>query len=77
MTMRSGQMKLIKGLGSGGFSTPRKVKPEPNGPAGQLYDLAADLDESENLYLERSAQVKKMSARLEQIRKSAGHRYLK
>lgn len=77
MTLRSGQMKLIKGLGSGGFSTPRKVKPEPNGPAGQLYDLAADLDESENLYLERSAQVKKMSARLEQIRKSAGHRYLK
>ena len=77
MTLRSGSLKLIRGLGSGGFSTPRKLKPEPNGPAGQLYDLSADLDESDNLFLESPGQVRKMSARLEQIRKSAGHRYLK
>ncbi|MBA7585931.1 N-acetylgalactosamine-6-O-sulfatase [subsurface metagenome] len=43
--------KYIDGLGSGGFSVPRKVEPEPNGPSGQLYRIVSDSLESENLYL--------------------------
>jgi len=42
MTIRSGRWKLIEGLGSGGFSEPAKITAGPDGPAGQLYDLAAD-----------------------------------
>ncbi len=60
MTIRDGNWKLIDGLGSGGFSEPKKVKSEPGGPEGQLYDLAADPGESANLYSERPDIVKRL-----------------
>ena len=34
MTFRTGDWKLIQGLGSGGFSPPKKIKPGPNDPPG-------------------------------------------
>ena len=53
MTIRSGDWKLITGLGSGGFSKPKRTKPGPSGPQGQLYNLAIDLGETTNLYSKR------------------------
>ena len=50
MTVRSGPWKLIDGLGSGGFSRPRRVEPSEGGPRGQLYNLGDDLGETQNLY---------------------------
>ena len=41
--VRRGPWKLIDGLGSGGFSQPRRVEPGPGDPQGQLYNLANDI----------------------------------
>jgi arylsulfatase A len=68
MSIRSGQWKLITGLGSGGFSKPSNVKPQPGGPKGQLYHLGDDLAETRNLYQERPKIVKSLLAELQKIR---------
>ena len=70
--VRRDNWKLIAGLGSGGFTKPRKVDPQPGGPEGQLYDLAADPTEQHNLWLERPAVVAELTAALEAW-KAAGH----
>ncbi len=70
-TVRVGEWKLITGLGSGGFSKPRRVAAAPNGPAGQLYHLASDPSESRNLYLKEPSRVKALTAELERLRSSA------
>lgn len=67
MVIRSGHWKLIDSLGSGGFTKPSRIKPEPNGPVGQLYNLADDPGESINLYLQRPEIVKRLEAEMEQI----------
>ena len=64
--IREGRWKLIRHLGSGGFSKPRRVKPEPDGPRGQLYDLEEDIGERRNLWLERPEVVERLSGILEQ-----------
>ena len=51
MTIRLGKWKLITGLGSGGFSQPKNVKPGPGDPGGQLYNMVDDPGETNNLYL--------------------------
>lgn len=49
--IRRGDWKLIlDNLGSGGFTPPRQVPPGPGKPAGQLYNLASDPAESQNVY---------------------------
>ena len=68
MTIRSGPWKLIMGLGSGGFSTPRRIQPSPGGPTGQLYHLADDLGETNNLYQKKPGVVKRLKAELARIR---------
>lgn len=60
--------KLIEGLGSGGFTQPRQLAPEPGGAAGQLYELAADPTETNDLYLDRPDIVERLTAELEAIR---------
>lgn len=70
--IREGDYKLIQGLGSGGFSTPRTVKPKEGGPKGQLYDLAKDPSEKTNLYLKKPDVVKRLTELLEKV-KSQGH----
>ncbi|MBC8325321.1 MAG: arylsulfatase [Verrucomicrobia subdivision 3 bacterium] len=52
MAVRQGQYKYIPSLGSGGFSKPSRVQPEPKGPRGQLYNLARDIGETRNLWLD-------------------------
>ena len=63
--MRQGDWKLITHLGSGGFSEPRRVEPADGGPRGQLYNLAEDLGETNNLWLERPDVVARLSGLLE------------
>lgn len=70
MSIRSGPWKLITGLGSGGFSEPRRVDPEPEGPLGQLYNLENDLGETENLYQKHPEIVNRLREELERIREA-------
>ena len=70
--IRIGSWKLIPSRGSGGFSKPRDYKPKPGEPKGQLYNLAKDLGETENLYQERPDVIRRLLAPLERF-KSEGH----
>lgn len=67
MMVRKGDWKLINALGSGGFSQPKKVKPEPGQAAGQLYNLADDLGETNNLYQDKPEIVKSLTDELTRI----------
>ena len=67
MTVRMGNWKLINGLGSGGFSNPKRREPSPGEPNGQLYDLGKDLAEENNLYDEQPAKVAEMLSELQRI----------
>jgi len=64
--IRQGPWKLIRGLGSGGFTRPAQPAPEPGGPTVQLYHLADDLGETNNLALERPDKVTELSNLLDQ-----------
>jgi arylsulfatase A-like enzyme len=70
--LRQGDWKLIDGLGSGGFSAPHTEKPKPAGPRGQLYNLAKDPAEKDNLYKKEPEVVKRLTALLKQY-KQQGH----
>ena len=63
--VRQGSWKLILGRGSGGFTNPRTITPEPGEPVGQLYNLSTDPAEERNLYLEEPAIVDSLAALLE------------
>lgn len=67
-SIRSGDWKLVAdNLGSGGFTAPRVVKPEPDGPAGQLYNLAEDPTEATNVWSEHPDVVARLSERLTRL----------
>jgi arylsulfatase A len=68
LSIRSGSWKLIEGLGSGGFSQPRRVEPEPGGATGQLYHLDDDPAETKNLWLKQPEIRDRLLAELNQIR---------
>jgi len=70
MMIRSGDWKFINQLGSGGFSQPKTIKPEPGGPAGQLYNLRDDPTETTNLYLKHPEIVARLEAEMQQIVKA-------
>jgi arylsulfatase A-like enzyme len=67
MTIRSGRWKLIEGLGSGGFTKPARIEPGPNDPAGQLYDLSADLAETTNRFAPEPDIVARLRAEMRRI----------
>lgn len=48
--IQQGKWKLINGLGSGGFTQPSRIQPEPGDPQGQLYNLEDDPAETTNLW---------------------------
>jgi hypothetical protein len=75
MSIRMGDWKLITALGSGGFSQPKIIKPEPDGPTGQLYHLTNDPGETTNLYLDHPEIVTRLTKQLEAIKKDP-HRHL-
>ncbi|MAG35670.1 MAG: arylsulfatase [Dehalococcoidia bacterium] len=72
--IRQGRWKLINHLGSGGFSKPRRIKPSPGGPTGQLYDLEADPGETTNLWSKEPAIVAKLKTLLDDARTAAKRR---
>jgi arylsulfatase A-like enzyme len=71
-SIRQGEWKLCLGRGSGGFSTPRRIEPNPGEPPGQLYHILGDQRETENLYHERPEVVNRLTALLEKYKKE-GH----
>ena len=66
--IRVGNWKLVEGLGSGGFTVPRRREPADGEPAVQLYDLAADPRETTNLAAEHPEVVARLGSILEAIR---------
>jgi arylsulfatase A-like enzyme len=64
--IRQGAWKLATKLGSHGFSEPKQVTPDPDGPQGQLYNLTDDPAETRNRWLGEPAIVKKLLALLEE-----------
>ncbi len=66
--IRSGEWKLIMGLGTGGFTKPANVKAKEGDPAGQLYNLATDPGETKNVYKENPDVVKRLGDLLEQYK---------
>ena len=66
--IRKGDWKLVEGLGSGGFTQPAFVDPTPDGPAGQLYHLGDDLQETTNRYTDEPEVVAELTALLNQHR---------
>jgi len=77
MMIRSGDWKLITQLGSGGFSNPKTIQPGLGDPAGQLYNLRADLAETNNLYLKHPEIVARLEAEMKRIVASPVTRGLK
>ena len=47
--IRQGDWVYIEKLGSGGFTAPRVIKPKADGPKGQLYNLAKDIGQKNNV----------------------------
>ena len=68
--IRKGDWKLIEGLGSGGFTEPRKVDATEGKPAGQLYNLATDISETEDVYARYPDKVKELTQLLAEIKNS-------
>ncbi len=64
--VRKGRWKLILGLGSGGFSEPVYETGGEGSPEGQLYDMEADLAETNNLWLEKPEIVAELTSLIEQ-----------
>lgn len=69
--IREGGWKWIEGLGSGGFTAPAKIAPVPGGPVGQLFHVAVDPEERDDVYLKHPEQVARLTKLLNEIR-SAG-----
>ena len=59
-SIQNSEWKLIEALGSGGFTDPATLEPEPGGPQGQLYNLKDDVDESNNLWNQRPEIVRQL-----------------
>jgi arylsulfatase A len=66
-SLRKGRWKLIRGLGSGGFSEPKHVEPVPGGPQGQLYDMKGDWQETDNAWLAHPMVVEELSHLLDEV----------
>jgi len=66
--IRHGSWKMIAGLGSGGFSEPNREMPHPGGPDVQLYNLASDPGEKENLALRHPTIVRDLKQKLAEIK---------
>mgnify|MGYP006271650439 CR=1 FL=1 len=66
--IRKGAWKYTPQLGSGGFTQPAHIEPEPGQAPGTLYNLQEDPGEHNNLYKEKPDIVKELSTMLEKIK---------
>ncbi|MBT5124277.1 MAG: sulfatase-like hydrolase/transferase, partial [Planctomycetaceae bacterium] len=70
--IRKGDWKLIPGnLGSGGFSSPRVVKPKEGGPGGQLYNLRTDPSEKNNVWQDNPKIIEELQTELQRMRQGS------
>ena len=69
LAIRHKNWKYIPFIGSGGFSTPKFVKPKKGEAKGQLYNLEKDPGETKNLYFEYPELVKELEAKLNSVAK--------
>ena len=65
--IRQGDWKLMSHRGSGGFSLPRKIQPQPDQPAGQLYNLKIDPSETKNVWMQNPKIVNALRIKLGDI----------
>jgi len=72
--VRQGDWKLIEGLGSGGFSNPKREQPGKGEAHGQLYNLENDLQESDNLWLDERRQVAALESVLAAVKEQGRSR---
>ena len=68
--IRQGSWKLVEGLGSGGFTEPKVIKPAPGEPSGQLFNLEKDISETRDVYKENPEKVKELNDLLDRLRES-------
>ena len=69
--IRHDEWKLILGRGDGGFGyMTGEARAEPDEAAGQLYNLAKDLAETENLWTGQPEQIDRLGALLAQYKES-------
>lgn len=66
-TIQDERWKLIEALGSGGFTDPVTIEPEPGGPEGQLYNLQEDPAETNNVWLDHPDVVNRLRNTLREI----------
>lgn len=71
-SIRQGEWKLILGHGSGGFSQPRRIEIQLGDVEGQLYNLARDPNEENDVYDAHPEIVARLAALLEKY-KDHGH----
>jgi arylsulfatase A-like enzyme len=69
--IRRGNWKLIRGLGSGGFTHPGKIEHSPGMPEGQLYNLDEDPAETNNLYNDKPEKVEELLKLLGQLEEAS------
>lgn len=62
---RRGDWKLALAKGSGGWSAPKENSVAKDAPIAQLYNMAVDPEEQNNLYLERPQIAKRLLTQLE------------
>lgn len=75
-SIRRGDWKFIDGVGHGGFGGKKAMKNGIKGqPAGQLYNLADDPQEQQNLYLKYPKKVALLKAELELHKKQGATRF--
>ena len=72
--IRAGEWKLAMGHGSWGFSDPKQVDTKPGDPAGELFQIAKDAEESADLFLKEPAKVKELTALLERYKRQGRSR---
>ena len=74
-TIQTKEWKLIETLGSGGFTSPGYIEPEPGGPEGQLFNLLEDPEETTNLWTEHPDVVERLMLRLAEWDESGRSRF--
>jgi len=72
--IRKGPWKLALGRGSGGFTKPVAIDPQPGEPLGELYNLADDPAETRNLWSGKQDVVKSLTALLDQYQRDGRSR---
>lgn len=65
--IQDSQWKLIEALGSGGFTDPARIEAGPDDPEGQLYYLAEDPAETNNVWQEHPDVVRRLETQLEKV----------